>query len=130
MDVAGFLFDFVRSPFADDIALNDAELNYVNKETGFTIRYAFDSISSKPGAGGTVLVAGIGKINGEPWKANGEVDPPGENEISAASLLPARRLASPAHLPGLIRSAIPMTTSMPCSPEVRPSSPSCSRSMT
>jgi hypothetical protein len=61
------------------LQLHDAELNYVNKETGFTIRYAFDSISSKPGAGGTVLVAGIGKINGEPWKANGEVDPPGEN---------------------------------------------------
>ena len=79
MDVTGFVQDFVRSPFGADITLHDAELNYVNQETGFTIRYAFDSITNKPGESGAVLISGIGKINGEPWKADGKVDPPGDN---------------------------------------------------
>lgn len=79
MDVTGFVQDFVRSPFGADITLHDAELNYVNEESGFTISYAFDSLSSKPGEGGTVVATGVGKINGEPWKADGKIDPPGDN---------------------------------------------------
>jgi hypothetical protein len=44
-----------------------------------TLRDAFDTINSKPGAG--ALAGGRHRqINGEPWEANGEVDPPGENE--------------------------------------------------
>ena len=76
-DVAGFLRDFVRSRFADDISLRNAQLNYINLKTGFTIRYAFDDIGSKPGSGGGVLVSGVGHINGKPWKVDGKIDPPG-----------------------------------------------------
>ncbi len=79
MDVTGFVQDFVRSPSANDITFRDAELNYVNEETGFSISYAFDSLSAQPGEGGSVVATGLGKINGEPWKANGKVDPPGED---------------------------------------------------
>ena len=43
-----------------------------------TLRDAFDTINSKPGAGAHWWPHQ--QINGEPWEANGEVDPPGENE--------------------------------------------------
>lgn len=80
MDIAGFVHDFVRSRFAGDVLLRDAELNYVNQETGFTIRYAFDNLGSSPSDSGGVTVAGTGRINGEPWKADGKIDPPGDNQ--------------------------------------------------
>ena len=44
-----------------------------------TLRDAFDTINSKPGAGALGWWPAW-QINGEPWEANGEVDPPGENE--------------------------------------------------
>jgi len=78
MDIAGFVRDFVRSRFANDLLLSNAELNYINQDTGFTIRYAFDSLRSSP-SGGAVVVTGIGRINGEPWKADGKIEPPGAN---------------------------------------------------
>jgi hypothetical protein len=80
MDIAGFVHDFVRSRFAGDVLLRDAELNYVNQETGFTIRYAFDNLGSSPSDSGGVTVAGTGRINGEPWKDDGKIDPPGDNQ--------------------------------------------------
>jgi hypothetical protein len=79
MDVTGFVQDFVRSPFANDVTFDDAELNYVNEATGFTITYAFDKLVAQRGDGRTVVATGIGKINGEPWKASGKVDLPGED---------------------------------------------------
>jgi AsmA family protein len=79
MDVTGFVQDFVRSPFAADITFHDAQLNYVNEVSGFTISYAFDSLSAKAGEGDTVVATGVGRINGEPWKAAGKVDAPGDD---------------------------------------------------
>ena len=79
LDVAGFVQDFVRSPFAGDIVVHDAQLNYVNKDTGFTILYAFDSLSSITAKDGRIAVAGAGRINDEPWKLDGKVEPPGED---------------------------------------------------
>ncbi len=79
VDVAEVVSDFVRSRFADDLVLRDAELDYVNHDSGFDLRYEFDELESKPSAAGGVDVKGAGRLNGEPWKLDGEVDPPGDD---------------------------------------------------
>jgi hypothetical protein len=80
VDVAEVIGDFVRSRFADDLLLRDAELDYVNQDSGFDLRYVFDELESKRAADGSVDIGGTGRLNGEPWKLDGDVDPPGHDE--------------------------------------------------
>jgi hypothetical protein len=79
MDLSGFIGDFVRSPFAGDIFLRNAQLNYDNQETGIAIRYAFDSLRIMPAEDGGVAVKGSGSINNEPLQLHGKVAPYGED---------------------------------------------------
>lgn len=80
IDAAKVVGDFVRSPFADDLLLRNATLDYVNLDSGFELRYAFDEIESQPSDGGGVTIDGTGRLNGEPWRLDGDVDPPGKDE--------------------------------------------------
>lgn len=80
VDVARVIGDFVRSRFADDILLSDAELDYVNKDSGFDLRYEFDELESQATVDGGVSVDGGGRLNGEPWKIDADVDPPGDDD--------------------------------------------------
>lgn len=80
VDVAELVGDVARSGFADDLLLRNATLDYANRDSGFDLHYAFDEIESRPSADGGVSVDGTGRLNGEPWKLDGDVDPPGEDE--------------------------------------------------
>ncbi len=75
MDVAKGIGEFVRSRFAGNLLMRNADVDYVNQASGFALRYEIDAIEFKPSANG-VVVDGTGRINGEPWKLDGEVDPP------------------------------------------------------
>ena len=80
LDVADIIGEFVRSPFAADLRLRDATLHYVNHDSGFDLRYAFDEIASQSAEDGGVSVNGTGKLNGELWTLDGDIDPPDEDE--------------------------------------------------
>lgn len=108
MDVSGFTGDFVRSRFADDIWLHYAQLNYVNLENGFAIRYAFDTLGSKPAIGGGVAVTGTGSINGEPWRLDGKVDPAGADTGGRHFTLTATQAGLTSTLAGLYILAEPV----------------------
>lgn len=77
IDVSWVVYDYVRLPFAANIDLSKAALTYNNSETGFELSYRFDKLSSHRTFGGAVAVEGRGSINGEPWKLEGKVEPPG-----------------------------------------------------
>lgn len=94
MDISGFIGDFVRSPFAGDAYLRDAQVNYDNQDTGLVIRYAFDSLSSSPAEDSGVEVYGSGSVNGEPLRLDGKVDPPADGA-------PERHFVLSAHQAGL-----------------------------
>jgi hypothetical protein len=79
VDAGEIIADFLRSGFADDLLLRGAELNYVNAESGFDLRYSFDEIATRPRQDGGVDIGGSGRLNGEPWKLAGNVDPAGDD---------------------------------------------------
>ena len=80
ISVAETVGDFLRSQFADDLVLRNATVDYVNEDSGFDLHYIFDEIASQPSDGGGVEVNGTGRLDDEPWKLDGDVDPPGEDE--------------------------------------------------
>lgn len=77
IDVSWVLYDYVRLPFAANIDLRKVALTYNNTETGFEIAYRLDKLSSHRTFDGAVNVEGRGSVNGEPWKLEGKVEPPG-----------------------------------------------------
>ena len=79
VNVGEVIGDFLRSGFADDLRLRGAELNYVNAASGFNLRYSFDEIATRPRQDGGVVISGSGRLNGEPWKLAGNVNPPGDD---------------------------------------------------
>jgi AsmA-like protein len=80
LNVAALVGDFLRSPFAGDLLLRSATLDYVNRDSGFDLHYSFDEIESRPSDDGGVAIDGTGRLNGEPWQLDGDVDPPGGDE--------------------------------------------------
>jgi AsmA family protein len=80
VDVSEVIGDFLRSRFADGLTLHDAALDYVNMDSGFRLHYAFDEIVTTPAGDGGVTAASAGSLNGEPWKLEGKVEPPGDDE--------------------------------------------------
>jgi uncharacterized protein involved in outer membrane biogenesis len=80
VNVAELVSDFVRSPVAGDLLLRDTMVDYINLDSGFRLHYALDEIESQETEDGGVAIQGSGRLNGEPWKLDGDVDPPGEDE--------------------------------------------------
>ncbi len=79
-DPGEMIGEFLRTDFAGDFLLRDAKFNYVNEDSGFDLRYALDEVRSRPAPDGGVNIKGTGHLNGEAWKLDGNVDPPGEDE--------------------------------------------------
>lgn len=80
VSVAELVSNLVHSPVARDFLLREATVNYVNLDSGFRLQYALDELESQGSEDGGVAVSGTGQLNGEPWKLDGDVDPPGEDE--------------------------------------------------
>lgn len=80
VSVAELVSDFVRSPIAGDFLLREARVDYVSLGSGFRLHYALDELESQVSADGGVAISGTGRLNGEPWKLDGNVDPPAEDE--------------------------------------------------
>ena len=79
-NVAELVGDFVRSPVAGNVFLRDATFEYVNLDSGFGLHYDLDELESQKLEDGGVAINGTGRLNGAPWKLDGDVDPPGEDE--------------------------------------------------
>ena len=82
VDAGELVGDFVRSHFAGDLLIRDAEFEYVNPDSGFDLRFELDEIKSRPSVDGGVSIDGAGLLNGEPWKLDGDVGPPGDDEYA------------------------------------------------
>ena len=80
VDVTEVIGDLVRSPVAGDLLLREPKFDYVNHDSGFQLHYVFDEIESQPSNDGGVAFNGRGELNGEPWKLDGDVDSPGEDD--------------------------------------------------
>jgi AsmA family protein len=80
VDVTELIGDFVRSRFAGDLLLREPKFDYVNHDSGFQLHYLFDEIATRPSGDGGVVINGTGELNGEPWKLDGDVEPPGEDD--------------------------------------------------
>ena len=78
--IGEFIQDFVRSQLSSDVTVNGLDLTFDNQETGFAMHYALDRIAATPGEGGAIAITGAGSINKAPWKIEGEVAAPGDDD--------------------------------------------------
>jgi len=69
--IAEFVGNVVHSGSSSNFELHDATLDITDRETGFTIDYAFDAVVSKAMDDGSVDVDAKGRLNGKPWKLSG-----------------------------------------------------------
>lgn len=73
--IAGFVSKVVHSSVSSNFELRDTTVDVTDQETGFTLRYALDTVTSTAKDDGTLVVDAKGSLNGEPWKFGGDVKP-------------------------------------------------------
>lgn len=79
-NVAELVGDFVRSYVAGNFFLRDATFEYANLDSGFRLHYDLDELKSQELEDGGIAINGTGWLNGAPWRFDGDVEPPGEDE--------------------------------------------------
>jgi hypothetical protein len=109
-DLSGFIHKFVRQRFTDDLDLKDFALDYVNRETGFAMRYDFARLGTIRAASGEVVVGGEGRINGEALTLQGKVTHSRENAAVSSFAITTQHAGLGATLSGTYTLADPVDT--------------------
>lgn len=74
-DPGALVHDFVRMPFSANLSLQNFQLNYKDRRTGWSASYVFDKFGVRR-RNGAVVVEGVGRVHDLPLKLAGQVDSP------------------------------------------------------